>query len=50
MLKKTYRLLFCLAVLAVLAPALSACNTIEGMGKDVKSAGESMSGAAQSAK
>jgi predicted small secreted protein len=50
MLKKTSRFLFCLTVLAVLIPALSACNTIEGVGKDVKSAGESMSGAAKSAK
>lgn len=35
-----------LAVLAVLTlVALSACHTVEGVGKDVKSAGEAIEGA-----
>ncbi|PRC93151.1 entericidin A/B family lipoprotein [Solimicrobium silvestre] len=36
--------LCCLAVLAI--TVLSACNTIEGFGKDVKNAGQSMENAA----
>ena len=39
-------------VLAVAASALlvSACNTIEGVGRDVSSAGKAVSGAARDAK
>ena len=39
-------------VLAVAASALlvSACNTIEGVGRDVTSAGKAVSGAARDAK
>lgn len=41
-----------LVVLAVAASALlvSACNTIEGVGRDVSSAGKVVSGAARDAK
>ncbi|AZS22271.1 MULTISPECIES: entericidin A/B family lipoprotein [unclassified Caulobacter] len=41
-----------LVVLAVAASALlvSACNTIEGVGRDVSSAGKAVSGAARDAK
>jgi predicted small secreted protein len=39
-------------VLAATAAALlvSACNTVEGVGKDVKAAGEAVEGAAKDAK
>lgn len=36
--------LFCLVVVAI--NLLSACNTVEGLGKDVKHAGQSMESAA----
>lgn len=41
-----------LVVLAIAASALlvSACNTIEGVGRDVSSAGKAVSGAARDAK
>jgi predicted small secreted protein len=41
-----------LVALAVAASALlvSACNTIEGVGRDVSSAGKAVSGAARDAK
>ncbi len=35
------------ALLAVLALPLSACNTMEGLGKDTKAAGDALTGAAQ---
>lgn len=38
------KLLFLLAGLSVVL--LTACNTIEGMGKDIQKAGESIEGAA----
>ena len=47
MAKKMLHLLFCLAVVAVLVCTLAACNTFEGLGRDVNSAGEAMSGAAK---
>ncbi|MFH1158408.1 MAG: entericidin A/B family lipoprotein [Pseudomonadota bacterium] len=50
MAKKGLHFLFCLVVLASLAVALSACNTFEGLGRDVKSAGEAVTGAAQQSK
>jgi predicted small secreted protein len=49
MLNKLYQPLACLS-LVVLMLGLSACNTIEGVGRDVKSAGEAVTGAAQQAK
>jgi entericidin B len=39
-----------IAAITALLLALAACNTIEGMGKDVSNAGESVSGAAQNTK
>jgi len=39
-----------LVILAVVAAALSACNTISGVGKDVSAAGRAVSGAADDAK
>lgn len=41
-----------IVVLAAAAAALlvSACNTVEGMGRDVSSAGKAVSGAARDAK
>ncbi|KAB0585003.1 entericidin A/B family lipoprotein [Ideonella dechloratans] len=39
------KLLFVLAGLSVVL--LTACNTIEGMGKDIQKAGESIEGAAK---
>jgi predicted small secreted protein len=42
--KKTVLILFCLPLL------LSACNTIEGMGRDVRNAGEGISDSATKVK
>lgn len=39
-----------LVVLALAGLALSACNTIEGVGKDVKSAGDTVAKTADDAK
>jgi predicted small secreted protein len=46
------RLLSLLGVLAVLglAPVLSACNTMEGAGKDMSAAGDAVSDTAQETK
>lgn len=41
---------FFLALSLVAVLALSACNTIEGLGQDAKAAGEAVSGAAQKTK
>ena len=38
---------FCIAVLAFLVLPLSACNTVDGIGRDMKSAGEAVSGSAK---
>jgi predicted small secreted protein len=46
--KKTVRLIACLALLSCLALPLAACNTIEGIGKDTQAAGGAISNAAQS--
>ena len=35
---------FWLAVLCILVLQLSACNTVEGMGRDIKSAGDAITG------
>ena len=37
-------------LMAISFLSLSACNTIEGLGNDIKSAGEAMSDTAQKAK
>ena len=39
-----------LVILAILAVALSACNTVAGVGKDVTAAGKAVTGAADDAK
>lgn len=36
------RQVFMMAVMALLAMALAACNTINGMGKDIEKAGEAI--------
>lgn len=38
------------ALLAVLAAPLAACNTVEGIGRDAKAAGEAITGAASQSK
>ncbi len=42
--------LLTIGVLSISASLLSACNTTEGVGKDVKSLGKGVEGAAQDAK
>lgn len=37
----------CLALLAILALPLGACNTMEGLGRDTQAAGDALSGAAE---
>ncbi|ESQ81274.1 entericidin A/B family lipoprotein [Asticcacaulis sp. YBE204] len=49
MTKKSAKLLF-IAGLALAIPALNACNTIEGAGKDVSAGGDAVSEAAKEAK
>ncbi|MDC7682858.1 entericidin A/B family lipoprotein [Asticcacaulis sp. BYS171W] len=49
MITKTTKLLF-IAGLALAIPALNACNTIEGAGKDVEKTGEVVQDAAKDAK
>lgn len=39
-----------LASLTIAALSLSACNTVEGVGKDIKSAGKAIEGSANGAK
>lgn len=43
-------LIAALVVTGIAALALSACNTVEGVGKDIKSAGKTIENAADSAK
>ncbi|MCK4945239.1 MAG: entericidin A/B family lipoprotein [Alphaproteobacteria bacterium] len=47
MAKKSIHVLFCMIVLVFLTGGLSACNTFEGIGRDMKSAGEAVTDAAQ---
>ena len=47
MAKKSSHVLFCLIVLVFLVGGLSACNTFEGLGRDMKSAGEAVTDAAK---
>jgi predicted small secreted protein len=48
----TRKLFLALGLLAAFgaAPLLSACNTVEGAGKDVSAAGQAVTGAAQDVK
>ena len=41
------RYFFILSLLAVLAPCLSACNTVRGIGQDIQKAGGAIEGAAK---
>ncbi len=45
--KTTAQKIICLAILAALAMPLAACNTMEGLGRDTKAAGDALTGAAQ---
>jgi entericidin B len=44
---KRFRLLALLALLGMSGAALSACNTIKGVGEDVSAVGKATSGAAE---
>lgn len=46
--QKSKNMFLVLSMLAVLS--LSACNTVEGLGRDAKAAGEAVTGAAQKTK
>ena len=48
--KKVTKMIQCLALAAVLLMPLSACNTMEGLGKDTKAAGGALSGVAKDSK
>jgi len=41
------KIIFAFAMLAVFAAPLTACNTMDGLGQDIKNAGESLSGASK---
>lgn len=43
---KLFRLAMLISVMAVASLGLSACNTMEGLGKDIKQAGQSLENAA----
>jgi len=45
--KKFKKWLQCLALAAILLAPLSACNTMEGLGRDTRAAGEALTGAAK---
>ena len=45
-----YGRIFALTALFLLMLAVSGCNTVEGMGKDISAAGNAMSGTADDAK
>lgn len=40
----------CIAILALCAFALSACNTVSGMGRDIEAAGEAITGTSEKTK
>ena len=44
---KFFRSFISLSILTGLIFSLAACNTVEGLGRDMKSAGEAVTGAAQ---
>ena len=50
MLKNLQRILLHLTLIAVLSVPLAACNTMEGLGRDAKAAGEAVTGAASKSK
>ncbi|MFN7114720.1 MAG: entericidin A/B family lipoprotein [Alphaproteobacteria bacterium] len=45
--KKFKKWIRCLALVAILLAPLSACNTMEGLGRDTKAAGDALTGAAK---
>ena len=48
--KKYLKITLCTLLLLAALPVLSACNTMEGIGRDFKSAGEAITGSASNAK
>ena len=50
MIKQTFRLVLVAAYVAGTGAILSACNTVEGVGKDVSAGGKAVSGAAKNVK
>lgn len=48
--KKVTKMIQCMALAAILLLPLTACNTMEGLGRDTKAAGEALSGAASDSK
>ncbi len=45
--KKVTKIVQCIALAAVLLLPLAACNTMEGLGRDTKAAGDALTGAAK---
>jgi predicted small secreted protein len=45
--KKFKKWIQCLALVAVVVAPLSACNTVEGLGRDTQAAGDALTGAAK---
>jgi predicted small secreted protein len=45
--KKVKKIMQCAGLIAVLLLPLSACNTMEGLGRDTKAAGEAITGSAK---
>jgi predicted small secreted protein len=43
--KKLKTLFLCLSLFAMLVAPLSACNTVAGMGRDMRAAGDAVTGA-----
>lgn len=48
--KKVFQKIVIAGFVAVLALPVAACNTIEGIGRDAKAAGDAITGAAQQTK
>ena len=48
--KKVTKMIQYMALAAILLLPLTACNTMEGLGRDTKAAGEALSGAASDSK
>lgn len=45
--KKFKKWIQCLALVALVVAPLSACNTVEGLGRDTQAAGDALTGAAK---
>lgn len=48
--KPVKKIVFSLLLAALLAAPLAACNTMEGLGRDARAAGDALTGAAQKSK